>query len=413
MIIFSALAPARPNWKSSVDFFLKNLDLIEEQNKEKDFSVEVSFISNSLEEETIKLLEKRNIKVFEIEIPTNLYRYKNHPSVQHAIQLNEFINRHKFSSQGKDLLIIDPDFYVFGEEWISYITKFAQKRNLDLFGAPYHQGFGFGPCFPTVFLMLIRNLSNKHHYFDFLPDLNLLDNLIDDFGNIVPDSNISKKLIIKCNVKLYQIYNFSNERTKVFNVWPKLKNFLTSSHVLIIFFIDFFLNNKNFRTRKKLKSRDTGYKIRRKIHSLKLKSQTFPEITFRKSIVDGVDISWYLKNNPDILKNGINPANHFWKYGILENRKARKFYMFWRYHLGCWIHKISENVLKTDEVKITKQKAKLKLDIDPILYYPTAIYSHENAIKSIHIGSLKQTLFSKNLNELDRIRDIITSASII
>lgn len=46
----------------------------------------------------------------------------------------------------------------------------------------------------------------------------------------------------------------------------------------------------------------------------------------KSEIIKAFDADWYLENNPDLKSNKVNPWQHFFTYGIFENRAPNKYF---------------------------------------------------------------------------------------
>jgi putative sugar O-methyltransferase len=91
-------------------------------------------------------------------------------SYQHAAALNRFIREQDFKT--RYLLILDPDFFILRENWITEVCKHIETKKLWFFGATWHpKWFSKYRYFPSVHCMLIDTHNVKCQELDFTPDL--------------------------------------------------------------------------------------------------------------------------------------------------------------------------------------------------------------------------------------------------
>jgi hypothetical protein len=412
MIIFTALGKKREHWKSSLEFYIKNVELLMNENPDVSYVLEASYIKGSILPEDLKVLSKYGVNVVEVSIPASLQEFSDHPSVQHAVQLNEFLRRAKKAKNYNNLLILDPDFYVYGKNWLTKIYQIAERDSLDILGVPYHEYFGYSGCYPTTFFMLLNRLDENYAKLDFLPDLNILKQIKKEDGSLKPENKISEFTKQRNRKIIWLIIN----QIELFSYRPRIKKalslFLSKYMILTEFLIEVVFNNTNYRTRRKLIQRDTGYKIRKQIHSLKLKSAMFPQIELPKFKNQGVEYFHYWKSYQDIFENQVDAAEHFWKFGILENRTIWQKNYLWIYRFSCILHKYLEPKKRiTIHKKMNQSDFKALYAKNSFLASVTAFYVLDKDIFGMHIGSSKQKIFSNDLVELKDISkeiDILT-----
>jgi hypothetical protein len=70
------------------------------------------------------------------------------------------------------VLVIDPDFFIFQENWVNDVLAHMERHNLSFWGAPYYPDLTWKRrYFPTVSCMLIDLEKVKKEELDFTPEL--------------------------------------------------------------------------------------------------------------------------------------------------------------------------------------------------------------------------------------------------
>jgi hypothetical protein len=89
-------------------------------------------------------------------------------SYHHAQALNKAL--HHVST--RFLLVLDPDFFIFQENWINNVLAYMDRHNLSFWGAPYYPDLNWKRrYFPTVSCMLIDLEKAAKEELDFTPEL--------------------------------------------------------------------------------------------------------------------------------------------------------------------------------------------------------------------------------------------------
>jgi hypothetical protein len=91
-------------------------------------------------------------------------------SSQHGLALNSFIANHTITN--RYLLVLDPDFFIYFDNWIGSVTAYMSDQRLDFFGAPWHpKWFTKYRGFPCVHCLFIDTHSVDIKSLDFTPDI--------------------------------------------------------------------------------------------------------------------------------------------------------------------------------------------------------------------------------------------------
>ena len=281
-------------------YIQRNLKLIEKLNKRSPRIIHL--IDNFFSYE--KKLELINKDIFIHEgVEQNETIHKNfRGSYQHAESLNSFFRQNKIKT--KYLLIIDPDFYIIYNDWISKVTKYMDKKRIDFFGSPWHpKWYKKYRNFPCVHCLFINLENINQDSLDFTPNLinkNSLKKLESESKNkkLKLSSELSSKkwYLIILSMYLYSTKRLIKEYQSYDLNVPKILSIIESIFVKLIKFFS-KKNKKNYinSLSKRLNtlilnrrlinsSKDTGYLIEKKFSSKKYKKGILkPVVNFSDS----------------------------------------------------------------------------------------------------------------------------------
>lgn len=105
-------------------------------------------------------------------IPTSDSRVslQSQASSQHGLALNGFMADHPVTS--RYLLVLDPDFFIYFDNWIASVTAHMSAQKIDFFGAPWHpKWFTKYRGFPCVHCLFIDTHAVDIKSLDFTPDI--------------------------------------------------------------------------------------------------------------------------------------------------------------------------------------------------------------------------------------------------
>ena len=141
----------------------RNIELILSQNQIKS-KISIFIIDNSSNFILNTINQNKNIKVIN---QCNKISSKQHGkgSIDHATSLNKYIN----SKVNKDkfVVVLDPDFYVHGEEWIFELRKYCEKMD-DCVATPWHPKHE-SKVHKSIAAHFLMFRYNSHRYYDFSP----------------------------------------------------------------------------------------------------------------------------------------------------------------------------------------------------------------------------------------------------
>jgi hypothetical protein len=148
---------------NNYEVYLNNYECILEQNKNEDIIFMVVDNSSLIIKESVHYLKSLNNVVYIKNDVLPSYTFKRN-SFHHAIALDvgiNFIKLNKFTH--KKLIVMDPDYFVFGNEWISFLSKKMDDNHLCFLGSPWGLAWGRKyKNFPCVqFMMLgVHKINN-------------------------------------------------------------------------------------------------------------------------------------------------------------------------------------------------------------------------------------------------------------
>lgn len=105
-------------------------------------------------------------------IPTSDSRIslQSQASSQHGLALNSFIVNHPVKN--RYLLVLDPDFFIYFDNWIASVTAYMSAKKIVFFGAPWHpKWFTKYRGFPCVHCLFIDTHAVDIKSLDFTPDI--------------------------------------------------------------------------------------------------------------------------------------------------------------------------------------------------------------------------------------------------
>lgn len=217
----------------------KNLNLIYNQNKSQK-QITVNIIDNSSDFALQNVSDKLNIKIFKQSngIPENVY---GKGSIDHASSLNLHINKYDFHKGFT--IIMDPDCYIYGEDWIDKLSVFCNQAGTCV-ATPWH---------PKHEAKLVKSIA---------PHFVMFKHMSTCFYDFSPDfTGVSK---------IRRSINLPPRGVKV----TKLREFISNIKRILFWGT----------------SKDTGYKL----------TKQFEEIVFFTPIIYRGDVFW-LRENGEIV----------------------------------------------------------------------------------------------------------------
>jgi len=305
--IFFVISLERIDWVDNFEFLIKNVKLIRDLNKEVSYEIKVFVTNGNLSKKQVNIFSELNISQIVLADDKKLEVSKiTHPSLQHGTILNILLDMYKEIYDY--YIIMDPDFYVVQLNWLISCQNFMELENLDLLGAGYPYWMAhYRNDYPTAYFMVIRKglVSQK---LDFSPDLERIDMDDKDFRSQLKDT--------------FQFSRFDLLISRY--ILSKVKDSMNLD--ILPTFVKLAMKFRMYFYRKFPSSyiRDTGYKFGSLVNKGKFNSFTLTSLAplyFEEKVVFGIQPRFYLHSNPDVLKSGIDPLIHFWKYGILEKRQ--------------------------------------------------------------------------------------------
>lgn len=297
------------NIHGGIKFVEIQKELFQLQNPTVNIRWNLGYLSGQIESKNLNL-EDKYTRNFIYNIDQLNVKYNTQPSSQHGVLLNNVIrdiNQNHFSH----LLIIDPDFYIFSNNWISNLIEYMEKENLSIIGASYPEiDARMYFDFPTAYFSLIDTLKLPLSRLDYLPDENQFE-LNEElpwkysFALKIGDYSKSKfrKLIFNRQLKyISSFFRWRNEknffRDTGWKIRERFKRSIGHEEFLFLDEIDLkiFVDEKNI------------FAISQSLRSLKRK--------LRK----GVDVDWYREYYKDVKDSNLDPVYHYHKYGKFEGR---------------------------------------------------------------------------------------------
>lgn len=151
------------------DYVKANIELIALLNGDSDYRI---FVLDNKTGEDSKPLDVQSDLVTVLDGVSQDQSYSIHcrGSYHHAAALNRFLSEGRIET--RFLLILDPDFYILYERWISEVISYMDKNDLSFFGAPWHpKWFTKYRYFPCAHCMFIDCTKVNLKDLDFTPDL--------------------------------------------------------------------------------------------------------------------------------------------------------------------------------------------------------------------------------------------------
>jgi hypothetical protein len=284
-------------WFGGQKFVEMQKELFSMQNKDINFRWNMGFLNEQLIQ-THLFKNDDTVRFFSYDINQLNIKFKRQPSSQHGSLLNNVIKEIS-DDHFKYVLVLDPDFFIFNDNWVSSLIEYMERKQLSILGASYPETdprFYFD--FPTAYFSLIDSSKIALNELNYLPDENQYEKREDEpwqYGFSLEIGNYQNK-------KVSLLFNYSLSRSVAsFFLWRNKKNLF----------------------------RDTGWEIRKKFKKSR-KHEEFlfinssdlstPFSTGKRNIIKGVDIDWYLDNNEDVKKARMDPVVHYYKYGRFEGR---------------------------------------------------------------------------------------------
>jgi hypothetical protein len=221
--------------------FFHNYESIVSQNKEIELRfvvVDNSKYPNSLYVD--KLRDKKNIHYLRNHIVPKLKLKSN--SFHHSLGLDLGISFIQKSYQEvHSMIVIDPDYFVFGDNWISCLTNFMFENNYMIAGSPWakrwtHKYKNF-PCVQCMIIVgdLIPKLPS------FAP-INSKNYLLYHFWNLVYSNRYIQYL------SKFFVNHVFDTGSQIFYNYRNKHNFVFTEITLSeLYQSDFFLNYSNFK----------------------------------------------------------------------------------------------------------------------------------------------------------------------
>ena len=287
------------NIQGGIKFVEIQRELFQLQNPTTNIRWNLGILSGQLDSKQLEAVDK-STRIFSYELNQLNVKYKNQPSSQHGALLNNVIrdiNEDHFSH----LLIIDPDFYVFSDNWIHNLIAHMNRENLSIIGASYPEIDARSYFdFPTAYFSLIDTSKFPLHSLDYLPDENQFE----------LNEELPWKYAFASNIGNYSESKF---RSLLFN---------RKISILTSFFK--WRNGNNV-------LRDTGWIIRKKFkRSIRHEEFLFLDEKDLKMLQNyrhtnqklrkGVDVEWYRDYYDDVKRSNLDPVYHYHKYGKFEGR---------------------------------------------------------------------------------------------
>lgn len=214
-----------------------NLTLTKELNPTTDFHWMIVDNNNDFPDGAPR--GKTNVTVILGDPCINQGRLKG--SYHHAQALNKALD----VISSRYLLVLDPDFFIFENDWVNTVLSYMSAKNLSFWGAPYYPNLTWKRrYFPTVSCMLIDLEKVRPEQLDFTPELDEL-HVLKEFST----SNLVGIImgIIPSNVK-------GAEKTVLADIARSVLRSRWIGTPLSVLFPKRFYPDTNF-------SRDTGFKI--------------------------------------------------------------------------------------------------------------------------------------------------------
>ncbi len=287
----------KSNWIGGMDFVNYQIKLFSTLNPELNIRWNLGILEGHLDNSQF-ILNNASVRNFIYKKSDLNVKFKDNPSSQHGCLLNLLIKQIKVDHP-RFVIIIDPDFFVISNNWISNLINYMELKSIAIIGASYPET----NCrmyfdFPTALCSIIDTDHLSLDLLDYLPDENqIVESSRNDWGtefaiNLIPyrPSALSTNKIIYTFQKLFQS----------------------------IFYC---------RSKKSL-VRDVGWKIRKKF-KFRVNHEEFLFIENAKNeimndsrpkLIGGVDPIFYLNKYKDIAEAGIDPVKHYNDHGKSEQR---------------------------------------------------------------------------------------------
>jgi hypothetical protein len=334
-----------------------------------------------------------NVKSPELDRDTRIFSYrKDHlnvkyieqPSSQHGGILNNLL-RDLTKDHYQHVLIIDPDYFVFKDDWIIDLISYMSSQNLSMLGAAYPEidpRFYFD--FPTAYFTLIDTSKIELKKLDYRPD--------------------EKQFVVREDEPWGYGFSMSIGNYKAMKAELLMRYSFTFS--LVSFFL--WRNKKNF-------FRDTGWNVRKK-YKRKCKHEEFLYVSHsdlknpnvfklgnKKTKKNDFDAKWYLDTYEDVKKSNLDPREHYMKYGRFEGRLPNANYNYvkqLRPHLEFNLLSYAEKLISNeysiiyrrsysmlDFLREYESKFTLFEEIPPAAAY----YFFKEGFFSVHLGHYSKT----------------------
>ena len=229
--------------------------------------------------------------------------FPNNPSSQHGALLNFVLKRHKLNTVF--YAILDPDCYLIQPNTFSQLSHYMMSNNVDVLGISYPSDLprNYYWDFPTAYFQLINSISCQPNRLNFLPDESA-------YVKVKGQHRIAK-ILFKLSKFLKRL---------ILEAYHRLF-FQTIKHGGgITVFLRSLPSTLPYRGQP-LK-RDTGWVNRENLNNLR--AEIIPYIVFVENLYTKFNSQEYLANNHDVKASGIDPAWHFLRYGVYENRTFGK-----------------------------------------------------------------------------------------
>lgn len=395
--IFFVISLERIDWVNNFEFLIQNVKLIRDLNKEVSYEIKVFIANGTLSKEQSKIFSELNISQIILADDKKLKVSKiTHPSLQHGTILNILLDMYKEIYDY--YIIMDPDFYIVQLNWLIRCQKYMELENLDLLGAGYPYWMAhYRNDYPTAYFMVIRK-GLVRQKLDFSPDLERIDINNKDFRSQLKDTFQFSRFDFL--ISRYISHNLKDSMN--FDILPR--------------FVKIAIKFRMYFYRKFPSSyiRDTGYKFGPLVAKGKFKSLTLSSLAplyFEENVQFGIQPRFYLYSNPDVLKSGMDPLIHFWKYGILEKRQFQ--IMDKDIELNSSFYKIMTKLfsfpLRNPYISFWDASFNKRLDLalTEEEKYAISFWSLSDSIFAFHLGNRIATKWSADSRRLESLMKIL------